>query len=68
MTKCPKCDFYMEDGYVHAGKGAFFSKDKHRLTVFTSEAAGDVRLIRIGKGRRPAQFCRHCNLVIFTGE
>ena len=63
MEKCPKCGCYMEEGWLFNG-GTLFSQNKHHPFLFQNE--GDVRIIPMwGMGRRPALYCRHCELMIF---
>ena len=62
MEKCPKCGYFMEEGYL-VNAGTLFSRNKH---PFMWLEPGDVRIIPLwGMGRRPALYCRKCELMIF---
>ena len=63
MEKCPKCGYFMEEGWLFNG-GTLFSRNKHH--PFLNLQSGDVRIIPMwGMGRRPALYCRSCELMIF---
>ena len=63
MEKCPKCGCYMDEGWLING-GTLFSRNKHH--PFINLEPGDVRIIPTwGMGRRPALYCRSCELMIF---
>ena len=66
MEKCPKCGYFMEKGYLF-NAGALFSRNKHHPFLFLEP--GDVRIIpKWGMGRRPALYCRGCELMIFLQD
>ena len=63
MEKCPKCGCFMEEGYL-VNAGTLFTRNKRHPFLYLYE--GDVRIIPMwGMGRRPALYCRSCELMMF---
>ena len=66
MEKCPKCGHFMDEGYLITS-GTLFSRNKHH--PFKNLEPGDVRIVPMwGMGRRPALYCRDCELMIFLPD
>lgn len=56
----------MDEGYLF-NAGTLFSRNKHH--PFNNLEPDDVRIIPMwGMGRRPALYCRACDLMIFLPD
>jgi len=62
--KCPNCGGDLENGYIHAPRGIYWSSEEHALIAVSSEAI--LSMWSLTMPRVHAARCTKCGIVLFA--